>query len=75
MDSINAVLIDPESGFTVEDYGVRPAHCISEPPPPFKYHPGDVTQWYDVNGVPKDVETLEEIRSAAELTHRVRLGP
>ncbi|PSR74266.1 hypothetical protein PHLCEN_2v10010 [Hermanssonia centrifuga] len=73
MDSLNAILLhppEPHSQYTFDDYGVKPAQCIPEAIPPFEY--SGLTA-FGLDGRPAPEVSLEELRKAAELYHRIKL--
>ncbi|KAH7926787.1 amine oxidase catalytic domain-containing protein [Leucogyrophana mollusca] len=74
IESTNAILLQspekPGDPFSHDDYGVRPAHCIPEPVAPFEYFP---VQIFDLDGKRAPPATVEEMRRAAELYHRIKM--
>ncbi|KAG1752406.1 copper amine oxidase [Suillus paluster] len=74
IESTNAVLLKnpekPGDPFTYNDYGVQPAHCLPEHPSPFVYHPAKM---FDLEGKPAPASSIEEMRKASELYHRIKL--
>jgi len=74
IESTNAILLKnpekPGDPFTYDDYGVRPAHCMPEHPSPFEYQPAKM---FDVDGNPAPASSIEDMRKASELYHRIKL--
>jgi primary-amine oxidase len=74
IESTNAVLLKnpekPGNPFTYDDYGVKPAHCLPEHPSPFEYHPAKM---FDLDGRPAPASSIEDMRKASELYHRIKL--
>ncbi|OJA18091.1 hypothetical protein AZE42_04164 [Rhizopogon vesiculosus] len=74
IESTNAVLLKnpekPGDPFTYDDYGVRPVHCVPEPPSSFEYYPAKT---FDVDGNPAPASSIEDMRKASELYHRIKL--
>ncbi|KAF8426834.1 copper amine oxidase [Boletus edulis BED1] len=75
IDSTNAILLQAPSKegepFSVDDYGVRPVHCIPQAPPPFEYAPVHI---FDRRGGEVAFESVEAMRGASELYHRITFG-
>ncbi|KAG6369484.1 amine oxidase catalytic domain-containing protein [Boletus reticuloceps] len=75
IDSTNAILLQAPSKegepFSVNDYGVRPVHCIPQAPPPFEYAP---VHTFDHRGEEVAFESVEAMRGASELYHRIKFG-
>ena len=73
LDSINAILLQtpsqPGEPFFVEDYGVRPVHCVPKAPAPFEYAPVRV---FDQRGEEVAFESVEAMRGGSELYHRIK---
>ena len=74
MDSINAIILTsparPGAPYAFEDYGVKPAHCIPDEIPPFEY--SGLTA-FGLDGKAAPPASVEELRKAAELYHRIKL--
>ncbi|KAG2357950.1 copper amine oxidase [Suillus spraguei] len=73
IESANAILLQPPKKpgdpFSYNDYDVRPAHCVPQPPAAFEYYPEQV---YDLDGKPAPPSTVEEMRKASELYLRIK---
>ncbi|KAG1906828.1 amine oxidase catalytic domain-containing protein [Suillus fuscotomentosus] len=73
IESANAILLQPPKKpgdpFSYDDYNVRPAHCVPQPPAAFEYYPEQV---YDLDGKPAPPSTVEEMRKASELYLRIK---
>lgn len=73
IESANAILLQPPKNpgdpFSYNDYDVRPAHCVPQPPAAFEYYPEQV---YDLDGKPAPPSTVEEMRKASELYLRIK---
>ncbi|KAG1735034.1 amine oxidase catalytic domain-containing protein [Suillus lakei] len=73
IESANAILLQPPKKpgdpFSYNDYNVRPAHCVPQPPATFEYFPEQV---YDLDGKPAPPSTVEEMRKASELYLRIK---
>jgi len=73
LDSTNAILLQtpsqPGEPFLVEDYGVRPVHCVPKAPAPFEYAPVHV---FDQRGEEVAFESVEAMRAGSELYHRIK---
>ncbi|OJA18090.1 hypothetical protein AZE42_04165 [Rhizopogon vesiculosus] len=76
IESANAILLQPPTTpgdpFSYTDYGVRPAHCIPQPPAAFEYYP---EKEYDLDGKLAPPSTVEEMRKASELYLRLKFEP
>lgn len=74
MDSLNAILLTsparPGAPYAFDDYGVKPAHCVPDEIPPFEYSGLSV---FGLDGKPAAPASVEELRKAAELYHRIKL--
>jgi primary-amine oxidase len=74
IDSTNAIFLTPPKdradAFRYNDYGVKPAHCVPEAPPPFEYRGIKV---HDQDGNLASPARVEEIRRMAEMYHRIQV--
>ncbi|KAI0034736.1 amine oxidase catalytic domain-containing protein [Vararia minispora EC-137] len=74
MESTNAIVLnhpsEPGGSFVFDDFGVKPAHCVPAPVPPFEYV--GLTA-YGPDGVETPAWETEELRKAAELYHRIKV--
>lgn len=71
---MNAILLAdpkrPEDAFRYDDYGVKPAHCLPEAPPPFEYQGVEI---HDQDGNLAPPMGLEEMRRVTESYHRIQM--
>jgi primary-amine oxidase len=74
IDSTNAVILTGPhksgDGFRYDDYGVKPAHCVPEAPPPFEYE-GVVI--YDRDGNLAPPMDADGMRRMMDMYHRIQV--